>query len=161
MDHFVLQMSNMWDFGASLSLYLVSPYSLMFSLWCSVRSLICWNLVSRRLWGLVSGHAAKWGFVFVTAASGGSTTPRLLAKNSWGWNVSMTQNKWIQTLNPCKGQLYTAHFKNRSSVLGSCSVTKSCLTLCNPMDCSALGSSVFHCLLKFAQIHVPWVSSAI
>ena len=35
-----------------------------------------------------------------------------------------------------------------------CSVAKSCLTLCNPMDCSKLGSSVLYCLLEFAQIHV-------
>ena len=28
------------------------------------------------------------------------------------------------------------------------------LTLCHPMDCSTPGSSVFHCLLEFAQIHV-------
>ena len=29
------------------------------------------------------------------------------------------------------------------------------------MDCSKPGSSVFHCLLEFAQIHVDWVSDAI
>ena len=38
-----------------------------------------------------------------------------------------------------------------------CSVTKSCLTLCDPMDCSTPGSTVLHYLLKFAQIHVHWV----
>ena len=37
-------------------------------------------------------------------------------------------------------------------------VPKLCLTLCNPMDCSMPGSSVLHCLLEFAQIHVHWVS---
>ena len=42
-----------------------------------------------------------------------------------------------------------------------CSVAKSCLTLCDPMDCSTPGSSVLHCLLEFAQIHVHWVSDAI
>ena len=35
-----------------------------------------------------------------------------------------------------------------------CSVGKSCPTLCNPMDCSTLGSSLLHCLLEFAQIHI-------
>ena len=34
------------------------------------------------------------------------------------------------------------------------SVTQSCLTLCDPMDCSTLGSPVLHCLLEFAQTHV-------
>ena len=35
-----------------------------------------------------------------------------------------------------------------------CSVTKLCLTLCDPRDCSMPGSSVLHYLLKFAQIHI-------
>ena len=35
-----------------------------------------------------------------------------------------------------------------------CSVAKSCLTLCDPMDCSTPGPSVLHCLPEFAQIHV-------
>ena len=41
------------------------------------------------------------------------------------------------------------------------SVTQSCLTLCNPMDCSAPGFSVHHQLLEFTQTHVHWVSDAI
>ena len=39
-----------------------------------------------------------------------------------------------------------------------CSVTKSCLTLCHPMDCSMPASSVLHYLPEFAQIHVLWIS---
>ena len=42
-----------------------------------------------------------------------------------------------------------------------CSVTKSCLTLCDPTDCSTPGSSVLHYLLEFAQIHVHRVNDAI
>ena len=42
-----------------------------------------------------------------------------------------------------------------------CSVTKSCPTLCDPIDCSTWSSPVLHYLLKFAQIHVHWVSDAI
>ena len=34
------------------------------------------------------------------------------------------------------------------------SVAQSCLTLCDPMDCSMLGSPVLHHLPKFAQTHV-------
>ena len=34
------------------------------------------------------------------------------------------------------------------------SVTKSCLTLCNPMDYSTSGSSLPHYLLELAQIHI-------
>ena len=35
-----------------------------------------------------------------------------------------------------------------------CSVAKSHPSLCNPMDYSMPGSSVFHYLPEFAQIHV-------
>ena len=38
------------------------------------------------------------------------------------------------------------------------SVTQSCLTLCNPMDCSTPGSPVHHQLPELAQTHVHWVS---
>ena len=39
-------------------------------------------------------------------------------------------------------------------------ITKSCLTLCDPVDCSRSGSSVLHCFLGFAQIHVYWIGDA-
>ena len=42
-----------------------------------------------------------------------------------------------------------------------CLVTKSCLTLCDPMDCSTPGFPVLPCLLEFAQTHVHWVGDAI
>ena len=39
-------------------------------------------------------------------------------------------------------------------VFRCCSVSQSCLTLCNPMDCSTPGLPVPHHLPKFAQVHV-------
>jgi len=42
-----------------------------------------------------------------------------------------------------------------------CSVAKSCLTLCDRMDCSTPGSPVFHYFPESAHIHVHWVSDAI
>ena len=42
-----------------------------------------------------------------------------------------------------------------------CSVTKSHLTLCNPVDCSTPGFPVPHHLLEFAQVHVHWIGDAI
>ena len=42
-----------------------------------------------------------------------------------------------------------------------CSVTKLCLTLSNPMDCSTPGFLVLHYLPEFAQIHVHWDGDAI
>ena len=42
-----------------------------------------------------------------------------------------------------------------------CLVTKSCLTLCDSMDCSMPGFPVLHCLPEFAQTYVLWVGDAI
>ena len=42
-----------------------------------------------------------------------------------------------------------------------CSVTKSYLTLCDPMDCSMSGFPVLHYLPEFAQMHVHRVSDVI
>ena len=41
------------------------------------------------------------------------------------------------------------------------SATQSCLTLCNPMNCSTPGLPVHHHLLEFTQTHVHRVSAAI
>ena len=42
-----------------------------------------------------------------------------------------------------------------------CWVAKSCLTLCDPVDCSTPGFLVLHYLPEFAQTPVHWVSDAI
>ena len=41
------------------------------------------------------------------------------------------------------------------------SVTQSCLTLCNPMNCNTLGLPVHHQLPEFTQTHIHWVYDAI
>ena len=41
------------------------------------------------------------------------------------------------------------------------SVTQSCLTLCDPMDCGTPGFPVYHQLPEFTQTHVHWVGDAI
>ena len=41
------------------------------------------------------------------------------------------------------------------------SVSQSCLTLCDPMDCSTPGLPVHHQLPEFTQTHVHWVGDAI
>ena len=43
----------------------------------------------------------------------------------------------------------------------NCSIAQSCLTLCDPMDCSTPGFLVLHYLPEFAQMHVHWVGEAI
>ena len=42
-----------------------------------------------------------------------------------------------------------------------CSISQSCLILCNSMDGSTPGFPVLHHLLELAQTHVHWVSDAI
>ena len=42
-----------------------------------------------------------------------------------------------------------------------CSVTQSCLTLHDPMDCSMPDFPVLHYLLELAQTHVHWVNDTI
>ena len=41
------------------------------------------------------------------------------------------------------------------------SVTQSCLTICNPMNCSTPGLPVHHQLTEFTQTHVFWIHGAI
>ena len=47
------------------------------------------------------------------------------------------------------------------SFLGQCLVTKSCPTLCSPMNCSTPGFLVLHHGLEFAQTQVHWLGDAI
>ena len=42
-----------------------------------------------------------------------------------------------------------------------CSVSQSCLTICDSMDCSMPGVPVFHHLPKLVQTHVHWEGDAI
>ena len=41
------------------------------------------------------------------------------------------------------------------------SVAQSCLTICDPMDCSTPGFPAYHQLWELTQIHVHWASNAI
>ena len=42
-----------------------------------------------------------------------------------------------------------------------CSVAQSCLTLCDPMDCSTPGFPVHHQLPELAETHIHWAGDAI
>ena len=48
-----------------------------------------------------------------------------------------------------------------SGKLWFCFMAQSCLTLCDPMDCSMPGLPVHHQLPEFTQTHAHWVSDAI
>ena len=72
---------------------------------------------------------------------------------------SLFQKDWSSPLN-VKGIFYCIDFVRKyTPSTCCCSVTKSCPTLCNPMNYHMLGFPVGHYLLEFDQIH--WVSVAI
>ena len=62
----------------------------------------------------------------------------------------------------CRQILY--HLSHQRSPWKKCqirSVTQSCLTLCNPTNCSTPGLPVHHQPPEFTQTHVLWVGDAI
>jgi len=61
-----------------------------------------------------------------------------------------------------KNQNTILEFKNLTTLKASCSVAKSCPTLCDPIDCSTPDFPVLHYLPEFAQIHViHWFSESV
>ena len=53
------------------------------------------------------------------------------------------------------------NFEFSSKNNNHCSAAQSCLTLCDPMDCSTPGFPLLHCQLELAQTHVHWVDDVI
>ena len=70
------------------------------------------------------------------------------------------QSSWLQVPCSSKEVLGYQHVGVSSSPV-CCSAAKSCATFCHPMDCRTPGSSVLHCLPKFAAIHAHWVWSSL
>ena len=62
----------------------------------------------------------------------------------------------------CRQILYHLSYQGRPIFINQFRlVTQSCLTLCNPMDCSMPGFPVHHQFPELAQTHVHWVSDGI
>ena len=72
---------------------------------------------------------------------------------SWTWLTTEEQQSDNQTD-------FTSTFSVKS-ISSVSSVTQSCLTLCNPMNCSMPGLSVHHQLPEFTQTHVHQAGDAI
>ena len=98
--------------------------------------------------------------------------------STWSWEIKSSENECCCNFafevlkhevldvffqrSLCLNHLNCVHIHtcNRSSVQFS-SVTQSCPTLCDPMNCSTPGLPVYHHLPEFTQTHVHRVSDAI
>ena len=63
-----------------------------------------------------------------------------------------------KTAQPMCTQLWM--LRPQENIYSCCSFAKLHLTRCDPMDCSTPGSSLFYCLLEFAQTHAHWIGDA-
>ena len=85
----------------------------------------------------------------------------------WGADVrAVVETRWVELLlsegNKERGFLegaWPAELHIRPYQFSS--VTQSCLTLCDPVNCSTPGLPVHHQLLESTQTHVYWVGDAI
>ena len=77
----------------------------------------------------------------------------MLSSKGSSWPRDQTQVSFASCM---AGRVFTT-----SSALLLLSFAQSCLTLCDPMDCSTPGFPVLHQLSELAHTHVHWVSDAI
>ena len=76
-------------------------------------------------------------------------------RGAWKAVIHEVAQNWIQLSE------HTLSTDNLFSSVQFSSVTHSCPTLCNPLDCSRPGFPVHQQLLEFTQTHVCWVGDAI
>ena len=75
---------------------------------------------------------------------------------SQGWHPCPGRRHSWTTEGPGEGLSREEQQKCSPAVCSCCSVTKSCLTLWDPVDCSTTGFPVLHYLPELTQIHVRW-----
>ena len=93
-------------------------------------------------------------FAWGGQSTGVSTSASVLPMNSQDW--SMYTYGWFTLLYKQKLTQYCKANILKFKINQFSSVTKSCPTLCNPMDCSMPGFPVHHQLPELAQTHVHW-----
>ena len=84
------------------------------------------------------------------------TYPWTLNYSNWKQIIQFTAIMMIKIFRAVI--LYSSFFLAKKTKLNWCchSVTRSCLTLCNPMDCNTPGFPVLQHLPEFAQTHIHW-----
>ena len=127
-------------------------------------------MLGNRKWQMTT--LAKWAWVWVCELP--LSTVGLEQKSShpmWAWGLTsiseLSKLLCLVTRDVCLYRRLSTNLGLRFwwwntdfSFLCCCSVTKSCLTLWDPMDCSTPGFPVLHCFSEFTQIHIHWVGDA-
>ena len=100
--------------------------------------------------------------LIVLVKAQGSLLEKFLLKKAGNFVLFRPSTEQISTISITEGILIYSKFTylNVQSVQFS-SITQSCPTLCNPMNCSTPGPSVHHQLLELTQTHVHQVDDAI
>ena len=113
------------------------------------------SLHAHRLWK----HHVKpsWKVDFHNQEENSHQKLTILAASSWTSSLQKL-TKQIAIILSCPVCDILQWQPETTNVPLCCSVTKSCLTLCDPTDCNTSGFPVLHCLLEFAQIHIHRVS---
>ena len=96
----------------------------------------CWDTSVKHGSRLVSGLLRWYGVLENTAS----------LSTAWNFSPNVVIRKYYI---PCLSETSVS------------SAAQSCLTLCDPMDCSTPGFPVHHQLPEFTQTHVHWVGDAI
>ena len=126
-----------------------------FIIYLSVLAAPCLHLCVRAFsscteWGLLS----LWCTGSVIALLGLSCPEMCESSQTWGRNqIPAMAGRFLTTGPPWNLHTYFYVVCLIVSIF-CCSVAKSCLTPCDPMDCSTPGFPVLHCLPEFAQTHV-------
>ena len=95
------------------------------------------------------------GMVQISAQPTNRKSPWLVTPSFPIYSISSCKMEMIPWVPPHLGASFNSEASSGEGC--SCSVTKSCLTLCDPTDGSPAGSSVLHCLPEFAETHAHWV----
>ena len=108
-------------------------------------------------WGLLS----LWCTGSVIALLGLSCPEMCESSQTWGRNqIPALAGRFLTTGPPQNLHTYFYVVCLIVSIF-CCSVAKSCLTPCDPMDCSTPGFPALHYLPEFAHTRVHWVDGAI